>query len=149
MTIFSDIASNNCEDSDTNKHNIVQYDTDCLSVSEIQKLKKRLEMELAYREVDLLEDDWFDDDEEFEAENDNNDNDAAGFSIYFSSNEKAGKIGAEVDALRLFEVLGKLQYRWVHDVKIEYGRCGSPRVTIDVEDDDGWVHEATVTFQSA
>lgn len=146
MPIFSDIASNNCEQSVTIRHDTSSYDADNLPTSEIQKLKKRLEMELAYREVASLDDDWFDDDEEFEADNDN---DAAGFSIYFSPNEKAGKIGAEVDALRLFEVLSKLQYRWVHDVKIEYGLCGSPRITIDVEDDDGWVHEATVTFQSA
>jgi len=149
MPIFSDIASNNCEQDVTISHDMGQYDTENLSTSEIQKLKKHLEMELAYRllkEPTIPIDDWFDDDEEFEADNDN---DALGFSIYFSPNEKAGKIGAEVDALRLFEVLGKLQYRWVHDVKIEYGLCGSPRVTIDVEGGDGWVHEATVTFQSA
>ena len=97
----------------------------------------------AYQSDEPACDDWFDDDGEFEADNDNA---SDCFSIYFTPNEKVGKVSAEVDALRLFEVLSKLHLQQVCDVDIEFGLCGSPRVNIEFLDDDGYFREGSVTF---
>ena len=142
MTIFSDIASNNCVHSDTNKDNLGQLDTDCLSVSEIQKLKKRLEMELAYREVDSLDDDWpeFFDDEDFEADNDND----QGFTVRID-HDFPGQVAAERNCVRFMALMEELVDCEIRKVSTSYDRDGNPVCAVKYW--HGGEAEADVVFQ--
>lgn len=142
MQTFEKNASFNCE---------------ALTTAELQRNKKRLEMELAYRShaadnsrndisfEDPFDDSWFDDDEEFDAANDN---DHLNFMVEFKFSGAVGKVQAEIECLHLFEVLQQMKGKRIDDFSIDYGICGSPRVTIEFEDYDGWVHEGTVTFHT-
>ena len=132
MHFNNDIASNNCNQSDTIRHNTASYDTDNLSTPEIQELVKHLETELAYRELDAMDDDWYYDfgEDDFEADNDNDELDYSdelnrGWSVDID-HEYPGQVAAERNCIRFNSVIEELIDCEIRGVTNGYDRGGNP-----------------------
>ena len=150
MHFTDDIASNNCEQDVTISHDMGQYDTENLSTSEIQKLKKRLETELAYRlltpptipidaSFDLPHDvegfpredyEFPLDDDDFEADNDNHEFDYddeldRGFEVSID-HEYPGQVAAERNCFRFTTVMQELCDCEIRRVWQQYDLDGNP-----------------------
>lgn len=124
MHFNNDIASNNCTTSVHIRHNTTSHDTDNLSTPEIQELVKQLETELAYREVDSMDDDWYYDfgEDDFEADNDNLD---GGFLVNID-HEYPGQVAAERNCIRFLSVIEELIDCEIRDVTNGYDCDGNP-----------------------
>ena len=159
MPIFSDIASNNCEQDVTISHDMGQYDTENLSIADIHKLKKRLEMELAYRLQTVTIDDSFDTDfsqyddpadddwgydpfgdDDFEADNDND----YGFTVDID-HDFPGQVAAERNCFRFLAVMEELVDCEIRGVSFSYDREGNPVCTVKYW--HGGEAEANVVFK--
>jgi hypothetical protein len=168
MHFHDDIASNNCEQDVTISHDMGQYDTENLSTSEIQKLKKHLETELAYRllkeptipidaSFDLPhgvegftfdDDDFPFDDDDFEADNDNYelypDELDRGWSIDID-HEYPGQVAAERNCIRFMSVIEEFIDCEIIGVSSRYDRDGNPVAVVKYYLDG--IKEAQIVFK--